>query len=467
MKKVYWFVCLLVYSLVSNGQTVQEKLKQAADRLQTDPQMRHAILGLSIVNANTGEKVFEVNPQMGLAPASCQKIITSATAMELLGPAFRYKTILGYKGEIIKDTLEGELWLSGSGDPSLGSWRYESTKDKIVLNEFGVGIQKRGIKYYSGTLFGYLGNWEKENIPGGWIWDDIWNYYGAGAGQLNWKENQYDVKLTSSSTVGSEVKIDGVSDSLLFLNLESRIKAAPKGSGDNAYIYLPPNSTEGYIKGYIKGTIPIDEKSFTISGANPDPSRSLINELFRTLSENYIMRHHPYLSTDSLIDPIKPIYTHESPTFDSLNYWFMKKSINLYGEAFLKTMAFEKTGRGSTEKGIEVVKQFWKERGIEPSAIHIIDGSGLSPQNRVTADALVKVLQFARSRPWFNYYYEALPVYNQMKLKSGTIGGAKSFAGYHTSKEGVTYTVAILVNNFDGSSAEMVKKMFLLLDELK
>jgi D-alanyl-D-alanine carboxypeptidase/D-alanyl-D-alanine-endopeptidase (penicillin-binding protein 4) len=130
-------------------------------------------------------------------------------------------------------------------------------------------------------------------------------------------------------------------------------------------------------------------------------------------------------------------------------------------------MSYQKYGLGSTAKGVELVKEFWKERGIEPSALHIIDGSGLSPQNHVTADALVKVLQYAKSRPWFPYYYDALPVYNGMKLKSGTIGGVKSFAGYHTAKDGTAYTVALIINNYDGSAAEIVGKMFKLLDELK
>ena len=145
----------------------------------------------------------------------------------------------------------------------------------------------------------------------------------------------------------------------------------------------------------------------------------------------------------------------------------MKKGINLYGGALVKTIAYEKTGLGSKDKGVELVKQFWKERGIEPSALHIIDGSGLSPQNRVTADALVKVLQYAKGRPWFHYYYDALPVFNQMKLKSGTIGGAKSFAGYHTAKDGPAYTVAIIINNYDGPASEYGKKMYLVLDDLK
>ena len=164
---------------------------------------------------------------------------------------------------------------------------------------------------------------------------------------------------------------------------------------------------------------------------------------------------------------IKALYTQFSPTLDSLNYWFLKKSINLYGETLVKAIAYEKTGIGSTDKGVLLLKEFWNQKGVEPASINIIDGSGLSPQNRVTTDALVHVLQFAKSRPWFSYFYDALPLFNQMKLKSGTIGGTKSFAGYHTAKDGIKYIVAIIVNNFDGSSSEIVKKMFRILDELK
>ena len=96
-----------------------------------------------------------------------------------------------------------------------------------------------------------------------------------------------------------------------------------------------------------------------------------------------------------------------------------------------------------------------------------MDGSGLSPQNRVTAGAEVKVLQYAKTRPWFASFYNALPLYNDMKMKSGSIGGARAFAGYHTSKSGMEYVFSIIVNNYDGSSAEMVKKLYKILDELK
>src|SRR5260221_14017000 len=130
MRKVYWFICLLVYCNGIKAQGVTERLDGAAKRLLADSQMKHAIVGISVVKSETGEKVFELNAQTGLAPASCQKIITSAVAMELLGPAYRYQTILGYDGSISNGSLKGNLYLIGSGDPSLGSWRYGSTKEE-------------------------------------------------------------------------------------------------------------------------------------------------------------------------------------------------------------------------------------------------------------------------------------------------------------------------------------------------
>ncbi len=461
MKRLIWFIGLLVYSFIGNAQSVQERLAKAMAVLQTDPQLKHAIVGFSVVKSETGEKVFEVNAQTGLAPASCQKIITSAAAMEILGPSYRYQTVLGYDGRINHDTLNGNVYVFGNGDPSLGSWRFDSTKEQLVMDQWVAALRNKGIRKIAGNLVGYTGNWQPEIIPGGWIWDDIGNYYGAGAATLNWRENQYDLILQSGASVGDKVSIVAMRPQPYGISLESRVLSAAKGSGDNGYIYLPPNAT----KGYVTGTIPVDEKAFVISGSFPDPALQLLATLDDKLGSGRARRFYAWKEAKAPV--FTAFYTQYSPTLDSLNYWFMKKSINLYGEALVKTIAYEKTGKGSTEKGVEQVRKFWKEQGIESSALHIIDGSGLSPQNRVTADALVKVLQYARSRPWFPYYEDALPIFNQMKLKSGTIGGAKSFAGYHTAKDGTAYTLAIIVNNFDGSAGEVVKKMFKVLDELK
>ena len=169
MRKIYGFACLLCYCSMLQAQGINERLRLASDKLLADSQLKHGILGLCVVKSETGEKIFEVNAQTGLAPASCQKTITSAAAMEILGPSYRYQTVLGYTGTIGRGSLNGDLILIGSGDPSLGSWRYDSTKEAKVLGSWMSALQQQGIRKITGNLVGYNGKWETETLPGGWI----------------------------------------------------------------------------------------------------------------------------------------------------------------------------------------------------------------------------------------------------------------------------------------------------------
>lgn len=431
MRKIYWYVCLIV-SLNVNAQ-VEGKLADAMQTFVKDSQMRHAIVGLAVLDAKTGKMIYGYNEQVGLAAASTQKIITSGAAFELLGKDYKYKTELVYTGN---------LYITGSGDPTLGSWRYNSTKDSVLLKKWADEVIRNKITRIRGRI---IVKQSSQSIPDGWIWQDIGNYYGAGAHQLNWHENQYDVVLSSGDNIGDSVTI--VSPKKDFVN---ELKTAAKGTGDNAYIYLPEGPGGRMM---ITGTIPAGEKAFTISGAITDPASELQLLFARTLAARGITTGKEALVST----PVSPFYTHYSPPLDSINFWFMRRSINLYGEALMKTM-----GKGSTDTGINIVRNFWAEKGTDRSAINIIDGSGLSPQNRITADALTHILYYAQSRPWFTSFYESLPTYNNMKLKSGSIGGARAFAGYHNS-----YIVAIIVNNYAGSSGEIVKKMYRVLDVLK
>ena len=159
--------------------------------------------------------------------------------------------------------------------------------------------------------------------------------------------------------------------------------------------------------------------------------------------------------------------SHYSPPLDSINYWFLQKSVNLYGEAFVKTIAYEKTGFGATDTGINIIKDFWSKNGIEKSALNMKDGSGLSPANRVTTNALVTVMQYAKKQNWYSSFYNALPEQNGIKMKSGYIGGVRSYTGYIKSKSGAEYTFSFIINNFDGSPATVREKMWKLLDILK
>ncbi|MGZ8557741.1 MAG: D-alanyl-D-alanine carboxypeptidase/D-alanyl-D-alanine endopeptidase [Chitinophagaceae bacterium] len=453
--------CLMV--TVTFAQTINQKLQKAFQRFEKDSQLRHAISSLYVINAKTGKVVFDKNSQIGLAPASTLKIITSVTAFELLGKDYRFKTELGFDGKIVNEILEGNLYLLGTGDPTLGSWRWTSTKDTVLLNQWVNDVKKRGIKKVNGTILFDWGRYSYQSIPDGWIWQDLGNYYGAGAEVLNWKENQLEIILKSGNTVGSKVNI--ISPDIDFVN---EMKTEKTGSGDNAYVYLPFSSK----KALINGTIPVNESGFKISASDSDPVKSILLDLGWFLTANSINTepmHSQYSQVlhSSFDKKMNVISTHYSPSLDSIIYWFNKKSINLYGEALIKTFAYEMKGFGSTASGVAIVKDFWKQKGIDEHELNISDGSGLSPQNRVTTHAQVEILKYAKAKDWFPSFYNSLPEYNGMTMKSGTIKDVKGFSGYHKAKDGTEYIFSFLVNNYYGSASGLVNKMYKLLDVLK
>ena len=467
MKKLLIPVLCLIYSNIFS-QTTGQQLSAALKKLEGDEQFKHAILSMYVVDSKTGKVIIDKNAQIGLAPASCQKVVTSVSAFELLGKDYKYKTEIGYDGEIREKNLKGNLYAIGYGDPTLGSWRWEKTSEAIVLNNFKEAISKK-INKIEGNIFGYDRKWESNTTPKGWIWEDIGNYYGAGAAALNWRENQYDVYLKAGEKIGDKVTINKIIPTPEATGLTSEVITAAKGSGDNAYIFLPPYSNYGFVR----GTIPLGENNFKISGSIPDPGGQMINELAKVITkpddEILFVGSYNGIEVEKKDLPVKPVifFTQYSPPLDSINYWFLKKSVNLFGEAFVKTIAYEKSQFGSTDSGIAIIKDFWSKKGIEPSALNIIDGSGLSPANRVTTNALVTVMQYARQQKWFSSFYYALPQMNGIKMKDGYINGVRSYTGYIKSKDGTEYTFSFIVNNFDGNPGTVKEKMWKLLDILK
>ncbi|HLF44850.1 MAG TPA: D-alanyl-D-alanine carboxypeptidase, partial [Chitinophagaceae bacterium] len=382
------------------------------------------------------------------------------------GKDFRYKTEFG-----INEKPDSRLYIFPSGDPTFGSWRWSSVSNDTLFKNLKNGLIKKEIQKIAKVIIDNSG-WDAESIPDGWIWQDIGNYYGAGAQKLNYRENQLDILLQSGKSIGDSVRIISlIPEEALPLKekLVSKLTAAARGSGDNAYVYYPNDGTGNYL---IRGSIPVNESSFSISASMTAPAKIFFNSLNTWLqkekqidgSNNSLeILNKPLIGKDQ----ITVLYTHISPSLDSIIYWFNKKSVNLIGEALLKTIGYLKKGIGSTDSGVVVVKDFWKEKKLVPDELKIVDGSGLSPLNRVTTHAQVEILKYARSREWFPGFYNSLPEYNGMMMKSGTIRGVKGFAGYHKAKNGKEYIFSFLVNNYNGSPAALVNKMYRVLNNLK
>ncbi len=450
---------------ISNAQKLADQLSAASKQLMDDPQFKHAILGFYVEETGTGTPVFSLNEEVGLSPASTQKIVTAATAFHFLGSDFRYKTDFYTPTNIPADSIvKGNLMVKGFGDPTLGSVRWKQTKDSVIFRQLRKALQMQGIKGFTGNPLFDLSAFDSQALPGGWCIDDIGNYYGAGCYAVNWKENQYDITLRSDNTKGSKVAIDKVDPYSTEYMITSEVTA--NGTGDNAYIFLPVD----YPDIVVRGTIPPGEKNFTISAAAVNPFNNIRDELLnksglflKPASNTTVIETMPSKKSKQY----KLVYTHQSPSLDSIAYWFLQKSVNLYGEALVKTIAWQEDSLGATNKGIEIIQEFWEQQGIDKYSLNMIDGSGLSPQNKVTPKALVQVLQYAHQQNWYDAFSKALPLYNNMKMKSGTIGGVKAFAGYHTAGNGKEYSFAIIVNNYDDTKGSITPKLFKILDLLK
>jgi len=469
MKKIAFYASLFILlPFLGVSQTKIQNVERTFSNLLNDEQTKHAITSLCVMDAKSGKILFAKNEQIGLATASTLKTITAATAFSILGADFRYQTTLGYSGNILPDgTLKGDLIIVGSGDPTLGSSRYQNT-EKAVLNQWIEAIKAAGIKKIDGKIIGDDRVFGTQTTPEGWTWQDIGNYYGAGTSGLAWRENQFDILLQPGNGTSQKARVTGTVPSMPYLKIVNEIKTGASGTGDRTYAFLPPYSDVAYLR----GSWGLGIGKAGISAALPDPAFDCAFRLQDTLNKLGITTNKPattarLMELNSELVPAlsKNLNTITSPSLSEIVNWFMKKSINLYGETLLKTIALKSGKEATTSKGAETEINFWTNKGIEKSALNIIDGSGLSPADRVTTSAMANVLFQIQKESWFPDYKNALPLRNGMTLKSGTINDVSAFAGYHTDAAGNKYIIVININNYSGGGIN--QKLFKVLDELK
>lgn len=439
------------------AQNVSQKLDEATKNLMNSSGAISSNLSF-YVSDESGNLVYEYQGNKGFSTASTQKIFTAAAALEVLGKNYTYKTSSGYSGTISSGALKGNLIISSTGDPTLGSWRYDGYKPENFKKKLIEAVKKAGINKISGDLIIDDSYFDHQTIPGGWPWDDLGNYYGAGIWGVNWRENQFDININGNEFKSFSYPLEGVR----WLN---EVKVG--GNSDQSLIFTAPHSNVALIN----GTLPA--KTVTVSGATPNPPLQLGVEVKQWLKDSGIDFSGKVMTNSQLeiegkqtqqLSKNNVIFTYESPTLDKIVYWFLRKSINLYGETLIKTLAKEKKGNPYFKTGVAFLKEFWKSKGINPNMINFADGSGLSPQNYVSAKAEVQALLYAKKQPWFESYYDGFPTQdNGMKMKSGTMRDTKSFAGFHTAKDGKKYVFSIIINNYQGSGSTELQKILSVL----
>ncbi|MFA6924455.1 MAG: D-alanyl-D-alanine carboxypeptidase/D-alanyl-D-alanine-endopeptidase [Bacteroidales bacterium] len=479
--KLIFFIISVSITLSSFSQNKNDslsplnKLKFTIDSLKKDKTLKNEQWSFCVKKIDNDSLICKYKSDTGLIPASTMKVITTIAAIKILGEEFRFKTFLGYDGKINKDSiLKGNIFIIGGGDPTLGSCRFGSN-DSLVLSHWTEIIKNKGIKKIDGNIIANADFFKDSIIPASWDTADIGNYYGAGCAGLNFNENSYNIYFKSGKYIGDATSIVSVSSEISNIKFINNVKTGNKWSGDNVIIYSHPYSDE--IR--CEGTIPFGAKKFIVKGSVPDPAYFCAFQLYKTLAANKITisgnatttRKNKNLKSDNLII-IDTIY---SPSLKEIIKETNLKSVNIFAEALLKMCGKIKYNYGSTTKGISAILDYWKSRGVNLNNLIMKDGSGLSASNRVSANQFVEILIAATKEPFFQTFYESLPVVGQsgsiknicknsqadgnVRAKSGFMKNVRAYVGYVDTKSKQQLAFSFLVNNYECTPAEMKKKI--------
>ncbi|MBX7242257.1 MAG: D-alanyl-D-alanine carboxypeptidase/D-alanyl-D-alanine-endopeptidase [Bacteroidia bacterium] len=488
------YILLIIATLIINQPTLSQKsalteLKQYVSSLQNMEGMTNASYGFCLMDEK-GSLLAQHDMNRSLLTASTMKVITTATALAVLGEGYRYKTFIEYDGEIQNGVLNGNVYIRGTGDPSTGSDRFGNEHSmENVLRKWGEEIRKAGILKIKGKVIGDATLFSSQTIPDNWVWADIGNYYGTGASGLCLNENMYKIHLKTGNREGDPVQLLYWDENMKNLQFINELTTGKAGSGDNSFIFGAPYTTLRYIR----GTLPPGHEDFVIKGSVPDPEGFAAEMLCDKLAEMGIPTTSGTgsmlkLQVEGGVSSLQrnPIYTHLSPPLKEIVYWTNQKSVNLFAECLLSTIALMKTGVATTKKGIEEVWKFWEQKGIASEGMFLQDGSGLSPNNAVTAYQMTSVLHKISGEPWFPALFSSLPVSGKsgtlssmtkdtpaegkIHAKSGYMSRVRTYAGYVTTKSGKRYSFTIFANNYNDSASAMKKRLeelFVKLAELE
>ncbi len=455
----------------------RQKFVLKVDSLQNSKILENGILALSVKKCKTGQNIVQYNSNKAVRPASTLKLLTTATAFGILGEKFRYQTTLEYQGQIKSDTLFGDILVRGSGDPTLGSWRFDETLDysRQILH-WANDIKNLNVKVITGNILAKADRFSENIVPDTWQWGDMGNYFGAAAFGVNINENMFKAHFKTNRKTDGNTEIIRIEPFLAEIEIKNQVVSDKNTNGDDVLFYSAPYS-ENII---ATGKLPLGREDFVVKGSLPNPPLLATQLLKNALSklEIQVKNMQKYdLGLNSII--INKVY---SPSLLEICTLTNYESINLYAESLLKTIVKSKTNNISTKDGIDAVYDFWKAKGLNMKELYMKDGSGLSYVNAVTANFMTDVLSKSSSEPFYTAFLQSLPILGQdgtmkniaknkpwaknFSVKSGTVEKVKAFAGYFTNKNGELMAFSIMANQFEGRESAMSRELTKLFEDM-
>jgi serine-type D-Ala-D-Ala carboxypeptidase/endopeptidase (penicillin-binding protein 4) len=462
--------------------TVRELLKHTVDSVVAAPMWRNARLGILVVDAASGDTLVQHDADRLFMPASNQKLLTGAIAVQLLGPDFRWRTPLLLHGVQRGHTFHGNVYVQGSGDPSISDFLRGGRAARAFDGALSA-LEARGIRRITGHILPV-----GDAMPGwttgyGWAYDDFDAAYSAAIDELMFNEGELYLRVKAGRKVGARVQVTTaptLTYPAVVVEAVTRARDLPPGAPRPARLDAAYDSIGHTV--VVRGTLPEgDSASLTI--AYRHPADAFLAAMRESLQARRIVVQRRRLSVrDTAGQPLDTLAVIESPPFADVLTRMEKPSQNQMAELFFRTVGLVHTGSGSADSAQAIGARTLASWGIGTADAAYRDGSGLSRHDYVTPRAIVKVLDIMRQSPHFELFRNALPIAgvdgtirNRMRgtpaqgnarAKTGTLDKARSLSGYVTTANGRLVLFSLLANNFTVPTREVERVQDMLVSLL-
>src|SRR5688572_18041461 len=439
-----------------------QQLRQALAAATRLAGVQRGAWGVVVHSLDRNERLYELNPSTLLVPASVAKLVSAATAADAVGWDFRFATTLRATGPVADGVLAGDLLIVGSGDPSIGG---RAGDDLSILVD---AIKGTGIRRITGRIIGDDDDVEEPRPQLAWAWDDLGYTTGALFGALNLGENRMMVTVTPGPAAGSAAALN-VEPHAAYRPLANRVVTG--GPGATQLLWPEQRPGEPFLT--VAGTIPAGAPPARLNVAVGNPTF-----WFASVLRNRLLQQGIEVIGEAWdIDDVNPppdragatvLFTYRSHPLSEIVQPMLKDSINLYAEAVMRLNAAPGT-LPTNDAALDAFRKRLASWGVPMDGQQIIDGSGLSRRDVISAEALLAVLQRMHDPAMQSPFVTALPIAgvdgslaNRMRdtaasgnvrAKTGTMSNIRSLAGYATTRDGERLAFVAMVNNFEGEGA--------------
>ena len=433
---------------LADADGTEAQVRAAVDEILADPDLPTAFWGLVVRDARTGRVVLSRNAEKSFLPASNLKLLTTATALDALGPDFRYTTRLYHLGDVSDDgTLSGDLVLRGSGDPTFGSSDHGDP-----LEAWAEALAEAGVRRVVGRIVGDDDAFEDARYSEGWDVTHVASEsYAPAAGGLAWHDNLVGIQIAGGAG-GAPVRFE--SDPPGFVTLRGDARGGTRGR-------LDIERTLGTDEFQIHGVVPAGYRG-TIEVPVANPTLYAVYGFADRLAKAGIdVSQAERVDVDDLgggldYGAAEPLRAYVSPPLAEIVERTNRESDNLYAEQLFRTL-----GGGTVDEAEDRVRAFVTSAGADGDRLSIVDGSGLSRKDLVTPEALAAVLRAMRSHPARAPFLRSLPEGGgagstlerrlggvPVRAKTGSLQAVRCLAGYVDGPDGTPYVFVLMANNY-------------------